>query len=305
MTLTKKTIRSIALMIISGTVLISVALLIYISLKFRETEIQNAEKDMSRVLGVLDREIESVDTYCKDYAFWDDTYSFMVKYSANYIDANFNPPYLKTQKMHFICHVNLDGRILYNAVYDPNSYEPLKLDDMKNEASVLSDVISMKGTLKEERGIVETSHGFMLIASRPVSDSYMTAPPRGKLVMGRFLSSEEVKLISSMLKVNIEFIPQKRDKGIFEELSGAKNRGMQGFTVKAGSDVIRIYSVVKDIRGNPAAVALLNHSRDIKATGIQTVKFTLVLILLFTNLLFLAMVFFLKESVLSTIEMIT
>ena len=48
--------------------------------------------------------------------------------------------------------------------------------------------------------------------------------------------------------------------------------------MECGTDVIKIYSAINDPLGNLAAAALLNYQRDIKAIGIQTVKFTLILV---------------------------
>ena len=206
MTLTKKTVISVSLLMLTGLILMSVLLFLYITFKFRETEIQNAKKDMVRVIGVLEREIDAVDSYCKDYAFWDDTYNFMIRYDENYVSSNYNAPYLKTQRIHFICHVNLKEKIVYKAVFKPDSFEPADFNEITKDNSVMHDILSVKN-LEEEKGLINTSLGYLMISSRPVSDSYMKAPANGKLLMGRFLSGEELARISSMLKVNMEILP--------------------------------------------------------------------------------------------------
>ncbi len=304
MTLTKKTVISVSLLMLTGLFLMSVLLFLYITFKFRETEIQNAKKDMVRILGVLEREIDAVDSYCKDYAFWDDTYYFMIRYDENYVSSNYNVPYLKTQRIHFICHVNLKGKIVYKAVYKPDSFEPADFNEITKDNSVLRDILSVKN-LKEEKGLINTSLGYLMISSRPVSDSYMKAPANGKILMGRFLAREELARISSMLKVNMEILPL--DAGGISSFGITDNgrKGSNNFSVKCGNDVIRIYSALNDLRGNPIAAALLNYQRDIKAIGVQTVKFTLLLVTVLSLLLMGLVLFFLRRGVLQPVEGLT
>jgi len=304
MTLTKKTVISVSLLMLTGLFLMSVLLFLYITFKFRETEIQNAKKDMVRILGVLEREIDAVDSYCKDYAFWDDTYYFMIRYDENYVSSNYNVPYLKTQRIHFICHVNLKGKIVYKAVYKPDSFEPADFNEITKDNSVLRDILSVKN-LKEEKGLINSSLGYLMISSRPVSDSYMKAPANGKILMGRFLAREELARISSMLKVNMEILPL--DAGGISSFGITDNgrKGSNNFSVKCGNDVIRIYSALNDLRGNPIAAALLNYQRDIKAIGVQTVKFTLLLVTALSLFLMGLVLFFLRRGVLQPVEGLT
>ncbi|HRX47834.1 MAG TPA: EAL domain-containing protein [Spirochaetota bacterium] len=304
MTLTKKTVISVSLLMLTGLILMSALLFLYITFKFRETEIQNAKKDMVRILGVLEREIDAVDSYCKDYAFWDDTYYFMIRYDENYVSSNYNVPYLKTQRIHFICHVNLKGKIVYKAVYKPDSFEPADFNEITKDNSVLRDILSVKN-LKEEKGLINSSLGYLMISSRPVSDSYMKAPANGKILMGRFLAREELARISSMLKVNMEILPL--DAGGISSFGITDNgrKGSNNFSVKCGNDVIRIYSALNDLRGNPIAAALLNYQRDIKAIGVQTVKFTLLLVTALSLFLMGLVLFFLRRGVLQPVEGLT
>lgn len=304
MTLTKKTVVSVSILMLAALFLLSVFLWLYITFKFRETEIQNARKDMIRILGVLEREIDAVDSYCKDYAFWDDTYNFLRSYDSEYINGNFNAPYLKTQRMHFICIVNSAGRIVYKALYRPDTFEPADPEDLKDVNSVLYKVV-YSGYVKNHKGLASTSLGYLMLSSRPVSDSYMKAPPEGKIVMGRFLNSEEQARISSMLKVNMEILPLDKKGLSYFGIEESKVDNGNRFSVECGTDVIKIYSAINDLLGNPAAAALLNYQRDIKAIGIQTVKFTLTLVTILSLFLIGLLLFTLRRGVLKPIEELT
>lgn len=304
MTLTKKTVFSISALMLTGIILMSLILWFYITYKFRETEIKNAEKDMARILGVLSREVDAVDSYCKDYAFWDDTYRFIEKFNNRYIESNFNAPYLKTQRMHFICIVNLNGKIIYKAVYESVNFDPSDFGELKDPKSVLYDLISA-GRVQEEKGIILTSLGYIMISSRPVSDSLMHAPPNGKILMGRILSKDELDRLSAMLKVNMELLTLDKAGIHYTEIDKDIKDKEDRFSVQTGSSIIRVYAVIRDIRGNPAAIVLLNHLRDIKDIGIQTVQVTLILVTCLSVLLMAMILLSLKKMVLGPIELLT
>ena len=91
--------------------------------------------------------------------------------------------------MHFICIVNSAGRIVYKALYKPDTFESAEPEDLKDANSVLYKVV-YSGDVKIIRAPASTSLGYLML-SIPVSDSYMKAPPEGKIIMGRFLNSEE------------------------------------------------------------------------------------------------------------------
>lgn len=305
MSLTKKTLLSISLLMLAGMFLMSSLLWVYINMKFRETEIQNAEKDMERVLGVLHREIEAVDSYCKDYAFWDDTYNFVKRYDKGYVRDNFNVPYLKTQRVHLICLVNLKGKIIYKAIYNPDNYKSADFNRLSAEGTAMNSIIFSQKDLKVEKGIVSTYLGYIMLSSRPVSDSIMKAPPDGKIIMGRFLSSDEVARISSMLKVNIAIFSPEQAGISFTDYPDNKRDGKIKYSNEIERDVIKIYSVIKDLCGNPVALTLLNHHRDMKGIGVQTVKFTLLLVAALSIILVVLVILFLKKSVLNPMELLT
>ncbi len=286
------------------SLMMSVCLWIYISFKFEETEKRNSERSMTRVLGVLEREVSVLDSFCRDYAFWDDTYNFVTGYNEKYVRDNFSVSYLKTQKIHFICLVSTKGKIIYKAVYNPQTYEPAIPGELKDHSPMLHSLFS-DSMLKSVKGIINTSEGNMMVSSHPVSDSRMKAPPRGRLIMGRYLSTEEVAGISSMLRTDVRLTDPEHNREISDALVKGINPDRKSFITETGTDSIRVYSMLTDILGNPAAVVLLNHSRDIKSIGIQTVKFTLVLIAFFTILLFSALVFFLKSSVIRPVRLLT
>ena len=57
---------------------------------FEMLQEEEAKKNMLRVSEVITNMQENLNSASKDYASWDDTYSFAKNYNQDYIDANFS-----------------------------------------------------------------------------------------------------------------------------------------------------------------------------------------------------------------------
>lgn len=308
MGLTRKTITAMLVIMVVSVLTISLCLWTYISAQFKKTELTEASLDIERFLGIISREVDAVDSFCKDYAYWADTYEFMIAPTREYIDANFNVPYLKTQNIQFVCHIDLKGKVLYSAMYDgdPDSYKPLKLNDFKVPDSDLSQMAAsvLQGKF-EEKGIVKTSHGLFFAASHPVRDDFMTRDPRGKIIMGREINDRQIMKMCSLLKVDGDIFPLNKipdaENNIKEKLINSHEK----FTFNIRSDFIDSYGLLKCIHNEPAALLSLHYPRNIKQIGNQTVKISAVIIF-FCGLIILYTVFlFLKKNILKPIEGLT
>lgn len=308
MGLTRKTVTAMLIIMAVSVLLISLLLWIYISSQFKKTELVEASTDMERFYSIIAREVDSVDSFCKDYAYWDDTYEFMIKPTRNYINANFNVPYLKIQNIQFVCHVNLKGEVIYSALYEsnPDSYKPLTLNDFRDKNSDLVRLAAsvLNGTF-EEKGIIATSHGLYFIAAHPVKDDFMEKDPRGKIIFGREISDKQVMKMCSLLKVNGTITPLNMVQGIDYQYIDKlrKNSGRFIFDIK--SEIINSYGVLRGMDNEPAALLSLYYPRSIKQIGDQTVKISALIIILCGTIILFIVYYFLKKNILKPIEGLT
>ncbi len=309
MGLSRKTVIAMVVIMIVSAASTSLFLWMYISSQFKKTELTESALNMERFIGVINREVDSVDSFCRDYAYWKDTYNFMAAPTRQYIDSNFNAPYLKTQNIQFVCHINLQGQVIYSVFYDGNndSYQPLKFNDFKDIKSDLSKLTeSVKSGIFEEKGIVKTSHGLLFIAAHPVSDDYMKAAPRGKIVMGRMVNDREISAMCSLLKVQggIKLIADcNSDSESAVKESLLSNNGKFIFNIK--DDHIETYGVLKGAYKEPVALLSLNYPRDIKQIGIQTVQISAVIIVVCGLIILFTVFTFLNKNILTPIEVLT
>ncbi|HRU65025.1 MAG TPA: EAL domain-containing protein [Spirochaetota bacterium] len=291
MTLTKRTIISLTFLMTLMALLMSVILWIYVSFIFRESEVKSARTNMERLCGVIDREVESIDSFCKDYAFWDDTYNFIYKKNQDYILKNYDVPYLKTQSIHYVCIMDMNGRILYSACYSPEDYKKMNFD-FKGDSSW--EKIFSKGSSSIEKGLVSLGDHILLVSSRPISTSLMDAVPNGRLVLGRFLDKERISNISSMMHFNFDLIPLKE-----------KNISQVEDTVDINSTDIHVYRILKDFAGASIAGLMLHHDRGLKDIAIDTIKAIWFVIFFLTLLVIFALVFVIRRIVINPLHELT
>jgi len=308
MGLSRKTVIAMTIIMIVSTLTISLSLWIYISAQFKKTELNEASLDIERFLGVINSEVDSIDSFCKDYAYWNDTYDFMIAPTQKYIDANFNAAYLKTQNCQFVCHINLKGKVIFSVFYDGNldSYKPLKLNDFKDPDSDLSQLAASvtKGTF-EQKGIINTSHGLLLIAAHPVLDDFMKMAPRGKIIIGRMINDKQILKMCSLLKVNGEINPLNKITGSDYSIKEKLINSNEKFFFNTNSDSIDSYGLLKNINSKPAALLSLHYPRNIKKIGNQTVQISAAIIILFAIIVLYIAFLFLRKNILTPIEELT
>lgn len=308
MNLSRKTSIGLIIIVIITILTISLLLRLFILSQFKITEIKEAEKNMERFMGIIDKEVDNVDSFCRDYAYWNDTYNFMLAPAQDYINANFNPAYMKTQKIQFVCHIDLKGKVIFHVCYDADSdsYRIVELNDFKNKESDMSHMISsVMDNNFEEKGIITTSQGLFIVAAHPVRDDYMKAPPRGKIIFGRKLNENVLKKMYSLLKIEGEITPLSKisDKQYKEAESLFKNGNKYVFRME--DDFIDTLSFLKNIKNKPAALISIRYQRDIKAIGVQTIHVSAGIIFVCGLIILFGVLFFFKKNVLAPIEKLT
>jgi len=308
MGITRKAMNMMIILMILFTASISLSLFIYISAQFKATELREAKKEIERFQGVIKREIEEVDFFCRDYASREDSYNFMINPSRNFIEKKFGAAYFKTQNIQFVCFINPGGKVLFTVFFNGNldSYKTVAIDDFKIPESDLSQLAaSVKNRSFEESGIIRTTRGLLLIASHPVKDDSPKNEPRGRIVMGRAINDVQMYRMKSLLKIDADIKTldeiTRQYKNSAEELIAGREKYI--FSIDAG--YINSYVLLEDINGKPVALVSLHYPRDIKLIGVQTVKVTALIIFCFGLITLLLAFYFLKKNILGPIEGLT
>ena len=96
---------------------------------FVDLEHEEAQKDLERSLRAIKREIHHLDTICRDWSAWDDTYDFIKSHSKEYIESNLVMGTFTSNDLNIIYFIDNDGKVVWGEIYNLETEKTMKLAD--------------------------------------------------------------------------------------------------------------------------------------------------------------------------------
>ncbi|MGK0291128.1 MAG: PAS domain S-box-containing protein, partial [bacterium] len=246
----------------------------YISLEKEEVI-----KNMDRSVEAIKREIYHLNNLTQDWARWDDTYKYVIDSNKDYMDSNLiNETYLGNN-LNFIGIYNLEGKTVWNKFI---SLKTKKIEEIyefsQSQLPKKHYLLVHKGLKSVVAGIILTSKGAMMIATRPIIKSNHTGPIRGTIMMGRILTKKILKQLSKQTKVNLKMwsIYEKNiPKNVLIALQKLtlKNRF---YIHEINDNKLVVYASLYDIQKNPLLIIQATFQRKIRAKGVITTHYAII-----------------------------
>jgi diguanylate cyclase (GGDEF)-like protein len=184
---------------------------------FLSLEEQQAEQDLLRVHQAIDNEIRHLDTFCFDWAAWDDTYQYVLSRSPQYISSNLTLSSFSVSHLNLVFIYDQQGRRLWGESYDLEDGQPLTFDlfEKATLASALVLPIDSGEGLKtlKRTGVVATEKGPLLLSVRPIVTTDNRGPVRGTMVMGRLLNAALLSTLAEQTRLAFTFQQNTADVG--------------------------------------------------------------------------------------------
>jgi PAS domain S-box-containing protein len=301
MQLRKKTL------LIIGAALISLIMVLYATAStillhdFHNLEAQYVRQDVARALDALDEDLSSLNTSAQDYAEWDDTYSFVYTQDENFVKSNFVDSTFVYLRLNLLVLLDSSGNTIFSKGFDLKSQTEIPIPESLKQH--LTDALLDSSTLGGSRRAAKTAvltlpEATLLIASRPIFNSNAEGPARGTLILGRYLDSREIALLSERTHLSVDFtLPSLDFKVGAGNYSGPGAKAMASrskqdleniklkisnlksveILVKPLSDtLVAGYALIRDIHGNLALQVRVETERIIYRQGQATLElFTL------------------------------
>ena len=140
---------------------------------FMALEQEEAITDVKRSVNALQKDIETLDGYCWDWAAWDETYEFIQTRSDEYIEANLVLETFADDDLNVLYFIDTSGKVIWGETRDRQT-EITHLAEFPADALPVDHPLLLyraeNKTLAEVKiaGIYKTSKGPMLISSRPI-----------------------------------------------------------------------------------------------------------------------------------------
>ena len=235
---------------------------------FTKLEQDAAIRNLDRCQEAVDGVAESVSTLAFDYGAWDDTCQFLADRNQAYRDSNLSTSFHETTGNDLVAILTTSLEVVAFSCVDPDSHErvglPELVQDLRKPDSVFTD---FSGTEDANEGLVQTSHGLMIIASRPIVSSRREGPIRGTMIMGRFLNDDRIAEMCDRTHCEMRIVAL--DKAAY---SGSQDSSVtvQSSIVEMDEDTLQSSRALDDVHGSPVALLTFVSTRPIAHQG----KFT-------------------------------
>ncbi|WP_373537519.1 response regulator [Microcoleus sp.] len=319
MQLRKKTL------LIIGAALISLILVLYATAStillhdFQNLEAQYVRQDVARALDALDDDLSNLDTSAQDYAEWDDTYSFVDTQNEAFVKSNFVDSTFTSLRLNLLLVLDSSGQTIFSKGFDLKSQTEVPIpESLKQQLieALLESSTPQGDRLSGKAGVITLPEARLLISSRPIVNSNAQGPPRGTLVLGRYLDSSEIGLLSELTHLSVDFRLPSLDfklgsanyskpgaKAIARSIQDLDNIKIKISNLKSveilvepvSDNVVAGYALIRDLQGNLALLLRVEADRIIYRQGQATLGlFTLSI--LAVGLVFSAIALLLLEN---------
>ncbi len=305
MTLRQKTLLIISFAIITFSAILVLSANTVLLGGFLTVETRETEFNLSRAVNAIQSEMDSLDAFLEDWAAWDDTYLFVANANSEYVKKNITASTFLSQKLHFMVFLDPGGNMVHGTLFDTKKKSFLPLPEtiksyLKSESALLSD----QSLHSVARGVHVLQGTPLLVAARPIMDSERKNPPRGVMIVGRFLNAATLAKISESARLSI-LLKTYADPSLPSDFADAAKILSPDKTTwidPIDENLVAGYALLQDIYGNPSLILRVDTPRFIYLQGIKTIQYFLLLLLAFALLFGTANLFLLEKTILARLS---
>ncbi|MCC7475318.1 MAG: HAMP domain-containing protein [Pirellulales bacterium] len=237
---------------------------------FGELEYKGAARNVERCADAIKRDIHAISNQANDWAAWDDSYRFIVDHNEDFITANLTKETFQNLHIHLLCFIDLQHNIVWGESRDMETSVPIEAGDIFDTLRQPDYVLTKHANPEDaKQGILQTSMGPMLVASRPSLTTSRQGPIRGSVIMGRFLNAEEVAGLADRMRISLNVWSQN-DPATPPEVSkwmAASSRAKRPIIDLLDNKVLHAYACMEDVEGKPALGLQVETPREVTQQG--------------------------------------
>ena|GEM_PF-1210251 len=307
MNLRKKTL------IVIGATLICLIIILYATSQmvllrsFAEIENRDAHQDVERALDAMSMELTSLSNTTAYWAAKDDTYAFIEDGNPEYIRSSAANGLLANEtlselRVNLVMFIGSYGQTVYDKTFDLHSRKEIpRPQGLLEQLSLYGFCPGCLDKQSSYAGMILLSDGPMMIVSHPILPADRSGPSRGRLIMGRYLDSGEVRKLGAITHLNIT-VHKLDDESLPSDFREARLQlsDRSPVLVRAlDDDTIAGYALQRDIYGGPVLILRVDEPRDIYMHGQMGMRYFIALFSIAGLIIIVLTLFYMDRSVLS------
>ncbi len=238
------------------------------SVVVRETERMERRllaRNLRRAQAVVEIRAADLLRTVEDWAYRDDTYAFVETRSPTYAKSNLTAESMRTLDVHFFVILNNSLTPVWSGAYDAQHERMETGGKIATDPAIRGAARRMIGTRRRLSGILDVQGRLACVAVAPILRIDRGGPPRGALVMGRFLDDAYLARTSQGLEVDVALAPLSTTltDSASAEARIALERGAGVYTALTSASQGRAYGYLKDPQGKPVAILTVSARREL------------------------------------------
>ena len=288
---------------------------------FHNLENQEAEKNLKRILSVLQAEFDQLTALNREYSDWDATYEYLAGSNDSFLENELSREYFNSIGTHLVVLLDKQDKVHWSHFVN-TEFEPVagqeQIDTLIEGLSAFSIVDSGKPV----SGIWQTGLGQIMISARPVLSSVGTGDPAGSLIVGRIVDQQVISRFSESAAVPI--IVSAFDEGelqmppgfavsekpispnlwMIEMASEQAELSQLDSRWQDSENEIKTHVLYQDIFGNPAGVIHISTARKISQLGGEAIRTAIQYMAIAIVLIMILAIDMLRRSIIQPINRI-
>ncbi len=254
---------------------------------FSKLEQQHTRENVERVQEALSDELAQLNLTTQDWAEWDQTYAFIENGNQEYIKTYLDDVSIASIKLNLMLYVHSSGRVVFGKGFDLTREQSIPISNNFKKYLSASGLLRHSNGGSSLTGLILLPEGPILIASRPILNNDGSGSIRGRLIVGRYLNAAAIKQLDKRTRLSITMYPVDAAAmpPDFRAVSSSLLKQEKILVRPLGKQTVAGYTVIKDIKGQPALVMRVDIARNIYQQG-QASIYYLGLSLLIVGLVF-------------------
>lgn len=267
-----------------------------------ESERQHTIQCAQRFQRNLDIALSNINNTVNDWAKWDDTYNFVQNNNSAYQENNLVDPTFKNLQLNMMLFFDQSGILIYGKMYNLSSNKAIPLTHQ-----VINTVKTYPALFSnDDEGLILLDNTPMLVAFHSILTSEQGGPSHGTLIMGRYLDSEELALLSSTTGLPLSYTSINYTKMTTDYTLALENLSPQHpiYAHPLNDTSIAGYALINDVSGEPIIIVQMVDYRTEYVLSVTGLMYFYAFLTVVAVIVFILVAFLLEKIVVSRISIL-